>query len=130
MKHTQYAPLSHITNKSLRIFKLLQPPLPPSPYTTRVCCPECSYQILAPSQIKDLTDPQKIAGILLATTGLDEDLFRLGNTKACTHFYFPYHHPCGQRVMATYSVLIFRSPCEQVDATNPTEPITIQDNES
>jgi myosin heavy chain 6/7 len=39
------------------------------------------YQILCPKQIAGVADPKKVAAILLESTGLAEDLFRLGNTK-------------------------------------------------
>lgn len=52
-----------------------------------------SYQILCPAKIKGVTDPQKIAGHILESTPLEEDLYRLGNTKACTSFTFPFRTP-------------------------------------
>lgn len=44
--------------------------------------PTISYQILCPKQIAGVADPKKVAGTILDSTGLAEDLFRLGNTKA------------------------------------------------
>lgn len=42
-----------------------------------------SYKILASQAISGLTDLQKAAKIILETTGLDPESYRLGNTKAC-----------------------------------------------
>ncbi|XP_029408769.1 myosin heavy chain, muscle isoform X2 [Bactrocera dorsalis] len=39
------------------------------------------YQILNPRGIKDLEDPKKASKILIESTELDEDQYRLGNTK-------------------------------------------------
>ncbi|XP_037817621.1 myosin heavy chain, muscle isoform X29 [Lucilia sericata] len=39
------------------------------------------YQILNPKGIKDLEDPKKCSKILIESTELDSDLYRLGNTK-------------------------------------------------
>lgn len=36
-----------------------------------------------------MSDPKKAAGIILDATGLADDAFRLGNTKAWTHTHFP-----------------------------------------
>lgn len=55
---------------------------------TRVILCACSYQILCPSLIKGVNDPQKMAGFIIGSTSLDEDMYRLGNTKACTTLIF------------------------------------------
>ncbi|XP_032584540.1 myosin heavy chain, muscle isoform X13 [Drosophila mojavensis] len=39
------------------------------------------YQILNPRGIKDLTDPKKASKVLIESTELNEDLYRLGHTK-------------------------------------------------
>jgi len=39
------------------------------------------YQILCPKLIQDVADPKKVAAIILETTGLSDDTFRLGATK-------------------------------------------------
>lgn len=44
-----------------------------------------SYQILCPKAIKDVADPKKVAAIILESTDLPEDNYRLGNTKARLH---------------------------------------------
>lgn len=46
-----------------------------------------SYKILDPKAVSHLTDPIKIAPIILDSTKLDPELFRLGNTKAWSHDY-------------------------------------------
>ena len=52
--------------------------------------PNTSYQILCPKLIQGVSDPKKVAGIILEQTGLADDTFRLGNTKArlFTLFWF------------------------------------------
>lgn len=49
-----------------------------------------SYQILNPKGIVGMEDPKKCTKILIESTGLNEDLYRLGNTKAwfCENIYF------------------------------------------
>mgnify|MGYP005983942811 CR=1 FL=1 len=42
-----------------------------------------SYKILNPSAVDKESDPKKSAGLVLESTGLDPDLYRLGHTKAC-----------------------------------------------
>lgn len=44
-----------------------------------------SYQILNPKGIKGVDDTKKSSKILLESTELDQDQYRLGNTKACYH---------------------------------------------
>lgn len=46
-----------------------------------------SYQILNPRGIKGLDDPKKATKILIESTSLDEDQYRLGNTKARIKFF-------------------------------------------
>lgn len=46
-----------------------------------------SYKILASEAIAGMDDLQKAAKIILESTGLDPDSYRLGNTKACVHIY-------------------------------------------
>lgn len=45
-----------------------------------------SYQILCPKQLQGVADPKKCADIILQTTGLADDAFRLGATKARFQF--------------------------------------------
>lgn len=40
------------------------------------------YQILSPRGIKGVEDPKKASKILIESTELNEDLYRLGHTKA------------------------------------------------
>lgn len=40
------------------------------------------YQILCPKQLQGVADPKKAADLILQTTGLADDAFRLGATKA------------------------------------------------
>lgn len=42
-----------------------------------------SYQILNPKGIVGIEDPKKCTKILIESTELDPDQYRLGNTKAC-----------------------------------------------
>lgn len=49
-----------------------------------------SYQILNPKGIKGMEDPKKASKVLIESTELDADLYRLGNTKAC---YLPRSYP-------------------------------------
>lgn len=49
--------------------------------------PNISYQILCPKQLQGVNDPKKCADLILQSTGLADDAFRLGNTKA----WFQYH---------------------------------------
>lgn len=49
-----------------------------------------SYQILCPKQLQGVSDPKKAADIILQTTGLADDAFRLGATKA----RFPFSLVC------------------------------------
>lgn len=42
-----------------------------------------SYKILNPKGIDGVADLQKAAKIILESTGLDEETYRIGNTKAC-----------------------------------------------
>lgn len=46
-----------------------------------------SYQILNPKGIKGIEDPKKCTKILIESTELAEDQYRLGNTKARNLFY-------------------------------------------
>lgn len=45
-----------------------------------------SYKILDPKAVSHLTDPMKIAPIILDSSKLDPELFRLGNTKAWSYY--------------------------------------------
>lgn len=47
----------------------------------------CSYQILNPRGIKGIDDPKKCTKILVESTELNDDQYRLGNTKACISKY-------------------------------------------
>lgn len=47
-----------------------------------------SYQILNPKGIKGIEDPKKCTKILIESTELAEDQYRLGNTKARNIFSF------------------------------------------
>lgn len=49
-----------------------------------------SYQILNPKGIKGIEDPKKCTKILIESTELAEDQYRLGNTKARNIFYILY----------------------------------------
>lgn len=49
-----------------------------------------SYQILNPRGIKGNDDPKKCSKILLESTELDQDSYRIGNTKACYHHNIYY----------------------------------------
>lgn len=60
-------------------------PLPPLPPLIKNTNKKNSYQILNPKGIKGLEDPKKASKILIESTELDADLYRLGNTKACVH---------------------------------------------
>lgn len=40
------------------------------------------YKILATQAIAGVTDPQKVAKLILESTGLDPESYRLGNSKA------------------------------------------------
>lgn len=51
--------------------------------------PPSSYKILNPSAVDKESDPKKIAEVILDSTGLDPETFRLGHTKAC----HPYSRP-------------------------------------
>lgn len=42
-----------------------------------------SYKILAPKIMEEQKDPKKACGACLESIPLDEELYRLGNTKAC-----------------------------------------------
>lgn len=44
--------------------------------------PQHRYKILAAQAIAGVTDPQKVAKIILESTGLDPESYRLGNSKA------------------------------------------------
>lgn len=46
-----------------------------------------SYKILAPKVMEEQKDPKKAAGACLESIPLDEELYRLGNTKACDDIY-------------------------------------------
>lgn len=50
-----------------------------------------SYQILNPKGIKGIEDPKKCTKILIESTELAEDQYRLGNTKARYIFSFYTH---------------------------------------
>lgn len=43
---------------------------------------KCRYKILAAQAIAGVNDLQKVAKIILESTGLDPESYRLGNTKA------------------------------------------------
>lgn len=45
--------------------------------------PPSSYKILNPTAVDKESDPKKIAEVILDSTGLDSETFRLGHTKAC-----------------------------------------------
>lgn len=47
----------------------------------------CSYKILAPKAMDEEKDPKKACGKCLESIPLDEELYRLGNTKACDDIY-------------------------------------------
>lgn len=53
--------------------------------------PSTSYQILCPKALVGISDAKKAAGIILDSTGLADDAFRLGNTKAWTFIFFLFH---------------------------------------
>lgn len=59
-----------------KLFLFLNVPLALAPFL------QISYQILCPKQLKEVSDPKKAAGVILESTGLPDDAFRLGNTKA------------------------------------------------
>lgn len=46
-------------------------------------CDKNSYKILAPKAMDGQKDPKKACGVCLDAVNLDEELYRLGNTKAC-----------------------------------------------
>jgi len=52
-----------------------------------------SYQILNPKGIKGLDCPKKCTKILIESTELNDDQYRLGNTKARTtnHIFCPWN---------------------------------------
>ena len=50
--------------------------------------PTNSYQILNPKGIKGMEDPKKCSKVLIESTELDEDLYRLGHTKAWVFKFF------------------------------------------
>lgn len=51
-----------------------------------------SYQILNPKGIKGIEDPKKCTKILIESTELNDDQYRLGNTKARNIFLFQSHN--------------------------------------
>lgn len=51
------------------------------------CSISISYQILCPKLIQGITDPKKCTDVILQQTGLTEETFRLGLTKAGFQFY-------------------------------------------
>lgn len=50
--------------------------------------PNRRYQILNPKDISGMEDPKKCSKILIESTALDPDLYRLGHTKAWFLFFF------------------------------------------
>lgn len=42
-----------------------------------------SYKILNPAAVSKQSDPKKCAEVILDSSGLDSELYRLGHTKAC-----------------------------------------------
>lgn len=48
------------------------------------------YKILNPAAVAKESDPKKSAGLVLESTGLDPDTYRLGHTKACLHSIFKF----------------------------------------
>jgi myosin heavy subunit len=42
------------------------------------------YQILDPKKVKGVEDLKEASGMLLETSALDPELYRLGHTKVCT----------------------------------------------
>lgn len=49
-----------------------------------------SYKILAPKIADQHKDPAKASGAILETTGLDQELYRLGKTKACKMSFYSF----------------------------------------
>lgn len=56
--------------------------------TPTISAPNNSYKIINPKGIEGVTDLQKAAQIILETTGLDPESYRIGNTKACVTVFF------------------------------------------
>lgn len=54
--------------------------------------PTRSYQILNPKDISGMDDPKKCTKILIESTSLDPDLYRLGHTKAWVFLLFRKHY--------------------------------------
>lgn len=52
-----------------------------------LCIIPSSYQILAPAQMQAEKDVKKAAGVCLEVIGLDQELYRLGHTKARIPFF-------------------------------------------
>lgn len=44
--------------------------------------PQCSYLILNPGGVAGVADLKKAAEIILVSTGLEAETYRIGNTKA------------------------------------------------
>lgn len=63
-----------------------------------------SYQILCPKLLVGVADPKKCAGIILGETGLADDLFRLGNTKARRIFTFYSNLSNGKTLRCRYKI--------------------------
>lgn len=58
-------------------------PLALFPFPTEITT---SYQIICPKLLVGVADPKKCAAVILEQTGLADDTFRLGNTKARIEF--------------------------------------------
>lgn len=54
-------------------------------YRPTISNPNNSYKIINPKGIDGVTDLQKAAQIILESTGLDPESYRIGNTKACVY---------------------------------------------
>lgn len=68
--------------------------------------PTRSYQILNPKDISGMDDPKKCSKILIESTELDPDLYRLGHTKAWTRFFFDNITKQQQKTLFLFTICI------------------------
>lgn len=65
------------------------------------------YQILATQAIAGVNDVQKVAKLILESTSLDPDQYRLGNSKACPINYCLFICFCSQPQSPSSSTVFF-----------------------
>lgn len=66
-----------------------------------------SYQILCPKLLVGVADPKKCAAHILGETGLADDTFRLGNTKARSIFLYFIHLSNGKFTLPLQNIFDF-----------------------